>query len=63
MGRLDWDTDNWPNPNSMIEKFRDQDINTITVSEPFFTLKSGNFEEAASKGLLATDTTGNAVPN
>ncbi len=54
MGRLDWDTDNWPDPKGMISNFSAQDINTITVSEPFFTLKSGEFENLASKGLLAT---------
>ncbi|MEM8895711.1 MAG: TIM-barrel domain-containing protein [Bacteroidota bacterium] len=58
MGKLDWDLENWPEPKAMIENFKKQDINTITVSEPFFTLKSGEFESLAEQGLLATNDEG-----
>lgn len=61
MGRLDWDTEYWPDPKGMISGFKEQEINTITVSEPFFTLKSGEFENLASKGLLATTQDGEAA--
>lgn len=61
MGRLDWDTEYWPDPKGMISGFKEQEINTVTVSEPFFTLKSGQFEEAAEKELLALDNDGRAA--
>jgi len=61
MGRLDWDLERWPDPQGMIDDFHKKEIRVISVSEPFFTLKSGNFEELAEKGLLATDSTGNAA--
>ncbi len=62
MGKLDWDFEKWPNPKQMITDFDSRGVNTITVSEPFFTLKSGRFEDLQSKGFLAKDSTGNAMP-
>ncbi len=61
MGRLDWDTVNWPDPKRMVQGFRKQDIKTIIVSEPFFTLKSGEFDGLAEQGLLATTDDGEAA--
>ncbi|QSE96994.1 glycoside hydrolase family 31 protein [Fulvivirga lutea] len=61
MGKLDWDAEKWPDPKQMIAEFEENNVKIITVSEPFFTLKSGRFEELESKGLLAKDSTGNAM--
>ena len=61
MGKLDWDLAQWPKPKAMIESFKEKGINTITVSEPFFTLKSGEFESLAEQGLLATNDEGEAA--
>lgn len=61
MGKLTWDGNKWPDPKSMIKNFKSKGVNTVTVSEPFFTLKSGRFEALQSKGYLGKDTTGNAM--
>ncbi len=62
MGKLDWDFEKWPDPKQMTATFNSKGVNTITVSEPFFTLKSGRFEDLQNKGFLAKDSTGNAMP-
>ena len=61
MGKLSWDNAKWPNPTEMINDFHSKGVKTISVSEPFFTLKSGRFEDLAAKGLLGKDSTGAAM--
>ncbi len=54
MGQLDWDTIRWPDPAEMIGNWKDLNVHTILVSEPFFTLRSKHYNELAEKGYLAT---------
>lgn len=61
MGKLTWDNEKWSEPVKMIEDFHSKGVKTISVSEPFFTIKSGRFEDLASKGLLGKDSTGAAM--
>jgi alpha-glucosidase (family GH31 glycosyl hydrolase) len=61
MGKLAWDTVNWPNPDEMIASFAEKGVKTITVSEPFFTRKSKNFQYLSDNKLLGLDTAGNTM--
>ncbi|MCR9248796.1 MAG: DUF4968 domain-containing protein [bacterium] len=65
MGRLDWDLDKWPEPKKMISDFAEKGVKTITVSEPFFTKKSSNFQYLSDNKLLALNKEGNTmtIPN
>lgn len=57
LGNLDWDRDNWPEPEKMIAGFKKDNINTILITEPFMI--EGTKEYDSSKRYLATDTSGN----
>jgi oligosaccharide 4-alpha-D-glucosyltransferase len=61
MGQLDWDAENWPDPEGMIGNWREKGVKTITISEPFFTRKSKNFDYLADNDLLARDSVGNTL--
>lgn len=56
LGNLDWDKDNWPEPQKMIAGFRKDNINTILITEPF-TIE-GTKEYKNSLPYLATDANG-----
>ena len=58
MGRLDWDLDQWPDPKKMIEDFSDKGVQTIVVTEPFFTKKSKHYKELSEKKYLALNKEG-----
>ncbi|MEQ8238511.1 MAG: glycoside hydrolase family 31 protein, partial [Cyclobacteriaceae bacterium] len=58
MGQLDWDFQKWPEPKEMIESWARKGVNTISVTEPFFTKKSQHFDELAEKELLAKNASG-----
>ena len=58
MGRLDWDYTKWTEPEEMMEELEELGVKTIVIAEPYFTKKSGNFEELAEKGLLVTNEAG-----
>lgn len=61
MGQLDWDRENWPDPEGMIRNWKEKGVKTITISEPFFTRKSKNFDYLAENQLFATDSAGNTL--
>lgn len=61
MGNLAWDKNNWPNPEQMIQKFAQQGVKAITVSEPFFTKKSQHFNYLSENKLLGLDSKGNTL--
>lgn len=61
MGQLDWDYERWPDPKGMIQGWKDKGIKTVTVSEPFFTMKSKNFKELDSLKYMALDEEGNTA--
>jgi oligosaccharide 4-alpha-D-glucosyltransferase len=56
LGNLDWDKDNWPQPDKMIRGFAQENINTILITEPF-TIE-GTKEFKSSLPHLALDSTG-----
>ena len=58
MGSFSWDTDAFPQPEQMIQNFEDQGVETIIISEPYFTLESDLYNEAATNNYFATDNSG-----
>jgi oligosaccharide 4-alpha-D-glucosyltransferase len=56
LGNLDWDKDNWPNPEKMIQGFAKQNIQTILITEPY-TIE-GTKEYKSSIPHLAKDSAG-----
>ncbi len=58
MGNLDWDKDNFPDPDKMIADLNKKNIKTILITEPFILTTSSKWEETASKKILATNTDG-----
>jgi oligosaccharide 4-alpha-D-glucosyltransferase len=59
MGNLDWDKDNFPNPEKMISSLNAKGIKTILITEPFVLTSSSKWAEAVDKKILATDKLGN----
>lgn len=57
LGNLDWDRDNWPEPEKMIARLRKDDINTILITEPFVLENTLTYPAALPH--LATDSAGN----
>lgn len=56
LGNLDWDKDNWPQPEKMIQGFAKQNIQTILITEPY-TIE-GTKEYKSSIPHLAKDSSG-----
>ncbi|MEW9796812.1 TIM-barrel domain-containing protein [Alteromonas sp. CYL-A6] len=59
MGNLDWDREAFPDPDDMIATLRDNNINTVLITEPFVLTTSSTFTDASTAGALATDSHGN----
>ncbi|MES2410584.1 MAG: TIM-barrel domain-containing protein [Bacteroidota bacterium] len=58
MGNLEWDKDNFPNPDKMISDLNAKGIKTILITEPFILTTSSKWQEAVDKKVLVTDKTG-----
>ncbi len=58
MGNLDWDKDNFPNPDKMITDLNNKGLKTILITEPFILTTSSKWQEAVDKKVLVTDKTG-----
>lgn len=58
MGNLDWDRDSFPHAERMMADFRAQGVKTVVITEPFVLTTSKRWQEAAGKGVLATDKDG-----
>lgn len=58
MGNLDWDKDNFPNPDKMITDLNAKGIKTILITEPFVLTTSSKWQEAVDKKVLVTDKSG-----
>lgn len=60
MGDLDWDESKW-NPEKLEDFLSERDIKLITISEPFISSSSKNFDVFSNAGILALDETGEVV--
>ncbi|MDI1316171.1 TIM-barrel domain-containing protein [Flavobacterium sp.] len=58
MGNLDWDKDNFPNPDKMIADLNTKGVKTILITEPFILTTSSKWQEAVAKNVLVTDKLG-----
>lgn len=58
MGNLQWDSENWPEPEKMIKTLADKGVNTIMITEPFILSSSKQFTSAVENGALAKDLAG-----
>ncbi len=58
MGNLDWDHERFPDPVKMISDFKADDIQTVLITEPYFTLNSVNYDYLSDNHLLATNSDG-----
>lgn len=64
MGRLEWDSVQWPDHRAMLRRFKQQGVNTVTISQPY-VLTNGraldNYKALDGMGLFCktdgTDTT------
>ncbi|MCX4368087.1 MAG: DUF5110 domain-containing protein [Duncaniella sp.] len=61
MGRLDWDSEQWPDHKKMVAELKRRGVNTVIISQPYI-LRNGrgadNYNTLRDKGLLLADTTG-----
>lgn len=53
MGMLDWYAPNWPDPEGMIEGLKEKGVNSIVITEPYFTSQTPNYSFLKDKGWLA----------
>lgn len=58
MGDLTFDQENFPSPEEMIGKLREQGIKVILIEEPFVTIHSRLYKEGKEKGYFAARPTG-----
>ena len=63
MGRLDWYKPNWPEPEKMINTFKDKGVKTILITEPYIIDSLKNFKIADELGILATNSQGKSYVN
>ncbi len=61
LGNFAFYEDSFPDPDRMIRELRDQDIETILITEPFVMKTSNRWEEALEEEILAVDSTGEAA--
>jgi oligosaccharide 4-alpha-D-glucosyltransferase len=58
MGNLNWDLDNWPEPEKMIQTLHEKGVNTIMITEPFILSTSSQWDSAVKNQALAKDFAG-----
>lgn len=65
MGRLAWESSQWPDPKAMLDSLKSRNVKTVAISQPY-VLENGrgvdNYNELSSKGLLLKDSTGATQP-
>lgn len=58
MGNLDWEKENFPNPDKMIADLNAKGIKTVLITEPFVLTTSKKWQEVVDKKIVATDKNG-----
>lgn len=61
MGDLDWDKESWPNYEKLDQYLEENNIKLISISEPFFTVDSKNYDEFEKEGILGQDKNGKTL--
>lgn len=60
LGNFEFFRDSFPNGEQMIADFRNQNVRTVLITEPFVLTTSKNWQEANQKRILGTDSLGNS---
>jgi len=55
MGNLEWDKDNFPAPDKMMQRWRDKGVKTVLITEPFILSTSLKWDEALREKALVLD--------
>jgi len=55
MGNLDWNKDNFPNPEKMIADLNAKGVKTVLITEPFILTTSSKWQETIDKNVLVKD--------
>src|SRR6476469_6156240 len=58
LGNLSVFRDSFPDFEAMVQRFKNDNVKTITVTEPFILTTSSHWKEAVEKNILATDSIG-----
>ena len=62
MGRLAWDSEQWPDAEGMLRQLKKKGVNLVAISQPYI-LRNGrgvdNYNELKEKNLMLKDTLGN----
>lgn len=58
MGNLNWDRNNWPDPEGMIKTLRDKGVKTVVITEPFILTSSSQWQSAVDAHALAKNMAG-----
>jgi len=58
MGNLEWDKDNFPNPDKMIADLNAKGVKTVLITEPFILTTSSKWQETVAKNVLVKDKLG-----
>ena len=59
MGNLEFFKDSFPEPQKMMQNFKDKGVKTILVTEPFILTTSNKWEESVKENILVKDKLGN----
>lgn len=59
MGDLDWYAPNWQSGAGLVKDLKQQNIQTVLITQPFVLTNSKNFDYTSKQNLLAKDTKGN----
>lgn len=55
MGKLTWEEENWPTPQTMVQNFKGKGVKTVLITQPYFLTSTENYTEAAQKGFFGKD--------
>ncbi|MCK8044315.1 DUF5110 domain-containing protein [Shewanella sp. 1CM18E] len=58
MGKLDWDTQAFPEPEKMISDLANAGVNTVLITEPFILTNTERWHDAKANNALAIDSEG-----
>lgn len=60
MGRLEWDRDQWPDPEGMLRTLRDKGVNLVAISQPYINKKGAidNYNELLAGNMTVRDSAG-----
>ncbi|MEM1002200.1 MAG: TIM-barrel domain-containing protein [Bacteroidota bacterium] len=59
MGNLEVYKDSFPDFQGMVSRFKQEGVNTVTITEPYILTSSKRWNEAVEKNILAKDSVGN----